>query len=81
MLEDAMLSGEDLYGSPELASHAEWAEDVLRKYPQFCKENAGDIIREEIGKVFLRVLLDAGVFKRDDAGQAAFMRFIGRVTE
>lgn len=80
MLEDAMLSGEDLYGSPELASHAEWAEDVLRKYPQFCKENAGDIIREEIGKVFLRVLLDAGVFKRDDAGQAAFMRFIGRVT-
>ena len=35
-----------------------------------------DIIRAEVGAVFEQVLLDAGVFKRDDRGQAAFMRFI-----
>ena len=32
-------------------------------------------IREEVGKVFMRVLEHAGVFKRDEAGRAAFLRF------
>ena len=35
-----------------------------------------DIIHAEIGKVFSEVLEDAGVYKRDEAGQKAFMRFV-----
>ena len=37
------------------------------------------VIREEIGRVFARVLEDAGVYKRDEAGKAAFLRFIDKV--
>ena len=33
--------------------------------------------RDDVGCLFARVLEDAGVFKWDDAGQAAFDRFIG----
>ena len=34
------------------------------------------IIKDEIGKVFMQVLTDAGVFKRDTAGMEAFDRFV-----
>ena len=34
------------------------------------------MLEEEVGRVFTHVLEDAGVFKRDDAGRNAFMRFI-----
>ncbi|MBQ8905196.1 MAG: UDP-glucose--hexose-1-phosphate uridylyltransferase [Ruminococcus sp.] len=76
LLEDAMLSGENLYACPELTHHAEWAEEILKRYPDFCKENARVILEREIGKVFLEVLEDAGVFKRTKEGKNAFMRFI-----
>ena len=36
---------------------------------------ANTAVRNEIGAVFSHVLEDAGVFKQDDAGQAAFLRF------
>ena len=32
-------------------------------------------LRDEIGMVFSHVLENAGVFKQDEAGQAAFLRF------
>lgn len=61
--------------------HRPWAE-------QLAKDNAGrisasnveDIVRQAVGHVFLRVLMDAGVYKRDAAGQAGFQRFISSVT-
>jgi UDPglucose--hexose-1-phosphate uridylyltransferase len=34
------------------------------------------LLREEIGNAFVRVLEDAGVFKRDAEGIDAFHRFI-----
>ncbi len=74
MLEDAMLGHKD-FSSPELISHADWARDVLTNHPEFSKENSKTILEEEIGKVFLKVLEDAGVFKRDSEGKEAFCRF------
>jgi UDPglucose--hexose-1-phosphate uridylyltransferase len=38
-----------------------------------------DILLEETGKVFSDVLEDAGVYKCDEAGRAAFMRFVNAV--
>ncbi len=74
-LESAMLEKADLKGSDELAQHEEWAQDILERYPDFSKENARSIIEKEVGKVFLEVLEDAGVYKRTEAGKNAFMRF------
>ncbi len=76
LLEDAMLSGENLYACPELTHHAEWAEEILKRYPDFSKDNARAILEQEIGKVFLEVLEDAGVFKRTEEGKNAFLSFI-----
>lgn len=72
----ALLSGADLTKDPLTASHAAWAAEFLPRHPEFCADNAEEIIRAEVGAVFEQVLCDAGVFKRSKAGQAAFGRFI-----
>ncbi|MCR4780318.1 MAG: UDP-glucose--hexose-1-phosphate uridylyltransferase [Ruminiclostridium sp.] len=76
LLERAMLSGEDISSDEKLGCHAEWLKDVIARHPEANAQNADAILKEEIGEVFRQVLLDAGVFKRNEAGQAAFMRFI-----
>lgn len=60
---------------PELAKHADWAEEFASRR-KITAENINEVIREEIGGVFERVLNDAGVFKRTEDGAAAFDRFI-----
>ncbi len=55
--------------------HKPWA-DELKQRDHFTKDNVETVIDEEVGKVFGRVLEDAGVYKWDDKGQAAFDRFI-----
>ncbi len=76
LLEAAILNRADIASIPEIASHAEWANGILEKYESINKDNVRGILESEIGKVFLEVLTDAGVFKRDRVGQAAFKRFI-----
>ena len=75
-VKEIFLNGGDLTSNPQTASHAAWAKEFMSRHPEFNASNATDIIRTEVGAVFEQVLLDAGVFKRDEAGYAAFMRFI-----
>lgn len=75
VLKNAMLNNENLDEKPETASHAQWARDVLLRYPEFSEANAEDILRFEVGKVFEQVLCDAGVFKRTEKGISDFIRF------
>lgn len=76
LLEKAMVNRENISNIKELSSHAEWAEDVLARHKEFSAENARKILEEEIGSVFLEVLCDAGVFKRNIEGRTAFLRFV-----
>ena len=55
--------------------HLPWAKELKARY-QFTAENVQEIVQKEVGLVFAKVLEHAGVFKRDEAGQAAFSRFI-----
>ena len=73
-LESALCSGGDLRGSELTAKHADWAEELSARY-DFTPENAGEILRREVGLTFRTVLEHAGVFKRDQQGRDAFMRF------
>ena len=75
-LEDAILGNKSLEESSETASHAEWARGVIERHPELSRENVRAILEREIGEVFLEVLCDAGVFKRDARGRAAFDRFV-----
>ena len=76
VLKEAMLQHEDLTVNPQTASHAVWAAEVQKQHPEFCEENAEAILQAEVGKVFEQVLCDAGVFKRDEAGKTAFLKFL-----
>lgn len=57
------------------AYHQEWA-DQLKRDNVITDQNVDDILNQALADVFARVLEDAGVFKKDEAGQAAFNRFI-----
>ena len=74
----AILTGADLRQDETLGKHADWV-DELRQRSDFTPENTEDILRQEVGAVFTRVLEDAGVFKRNDAGQRAFGRFLAAI--
>ena len=76
LLKDAMLSGKEIATDDKIASHTIWASEILKKHPDFNADNAMDIIRYEVGRVFEQVLEDAGVFKRDKQGKEAFARFV-----
>ena len=75
LLKQAMLAGTDLRADEATAAHAEWAEEILKRRP-FTAANAEAVLQEEVGRVFERVLEDAGVFKRDEQGREAFRRFL-----
>ncbi len=81
LLENAILSGRDIHGDERLAPHADFADRLVADHPELCPDNAADIIKEEIGRVFVKVLLDAGVFKRTPEGKAAFMRFVDKISK
>ncbi len=75
-LKTAMLNNADIENDPKICSHAEWAKEVLIKHPEFSADNADEVLKLEVGSVFEKVLLDAGVFKRNENGKNAFERFI-----
>ncbi|WP_205439601.1 UDP-glucose--hexose-1-phosphate uridylyltransferase [Peribacillus alkalitolerans] len=57
--------------------HLDWAQELKSQYFSVANEtNIESIMREEVGKKFLKGLEDAGVFKRDEVGLAGFHRFI-----
>ncbi len=58
--------------------HKEWA-DAIKARAVISEETVHGLVQEEVGKVFVRVLEDAGVYKRDDKGQEAFKRFVETV--
>ena len=61
--------------------HREWADKIKKESPSLNEQNVHAVVQDEIGKVFVRVLEDAGVFKRDDQGHQAFMKFIDAVNQ
>lgn len=60
---------------PVLEKHADWAEEFAARR-SITAENVTEVIRDEIGKVFAKVLEHAGVYKRTPEGMAAFDRFV-----
>ena len=75
-LEGAIVNGEEINSG---SSHYAWVKDVISRHPELNAENARYILDQEVGEVFLKVLLDAGVFKRNAEGKAAFDRFISHI--
>lgn len=77
-LAQAVGTGREIAGDAVLGKHADWVEELKKQYT-FTPENALDILLRETGRVFTRVLEDAGVYKNTPEGQQAFRRFIDAV--
>ncbi len=78
-LGEYILAGKDIRSNETLKKHADWVDEFLPQYETINADTIDGILRDEIGKVFAKVLEHAGVYKRDEAGQEAFMRFINQV--
>ena len=75
-LSQCLIKGEDIVSKEDLKKYAAWVEEIKGKYTDINKGNVMDILKEEIGQVFVKVLEDAGVYKYNEEGRKAFDRFI-----
>lgn len=76
LLSEYLLKGKDVRSNESLKKHADWVDGFLPAYPDLNAGNVMDILKEEIGKVFVGVLEDAGVYKCTTEGRTAFARFL-----
>ena len=63
---------------PSIEKHQSWIEQIKNKHV-YTKENVSELVKQEIGNVFVRVLEDAGVYKMDEQGIQAFKKFVESV--
>ncbi len=80
LLKAYLIQGKDVRSEESLEKHADWVDGFRDKYPEFTEENTEKILRDEIGIVFMKVLEDAGVYKRTEEGRKYFRRFLERVS-
>ena len=73
---DAIINGTDMTQNEKTVAHKDWAEEVMKNHPGINKSNVDEILKEEVGKVFIKVLEHAGVYKRDENGRKAFDNFM-----
>lgn len=77
-LADAILNGGDIEADEVLGKHADWVNEKIlpRLGSKPTEDEIIDVIKDEVGIAFSEILECAGVYKRDEAGQEAFMRFV-----
>ncbi len=78
-LKTALLEGRNPREEEDLVKHADWAEELKKKYGGFSPDTIDELLQEEVGIVFKKVLEQAGVYKRTPEGEEAFLRFIDAV--
>ena len=76
ILAEYMLDNKDISENEKIAKHEKWANNIKQKYKNLDENNIEEILHQEIGLVFEKVLEDAGVFKTDNKGIEAFKKFI-----
>jgi UDPglucose--hexose-1-phosphate uridylyltransferase len=60
-----------------LFKHIKWIKHLIDKYGTDLSQDAAvEVVRDEVGKIFLNVLSDAGIYKNDAIGASAFDRFM-----
>ena len=76
LIEEGLMGKEVVI--PEV--HRPWFDELVYRYGKLASESdAEKVVREEVGAKFQRVLEDAGIFKRNTEGKAAFRRFLNEL--
>ena len=76
LLKEYILENKEITTNEKIEKHASWVAEFLPSYPQLNAENIDRILEEEVGKVFVKVLEDAGVYKCTEKGRQDFLRFL-----
>lgn len=76
LLKEYILAGKDVSSSETLSKHADWVSSFLPSLASVTPDGIDAVLQQEIGKVFVKVLEDAGVYKCTKEGREAFLRFI-----
>ncbi len=76
LIEELIAGGKSLGENPETEKHSAWAEKFVPELFGKSREEIRKKLEQEVGKTFVGVLEDAGVYKRDKEGRKAFKRFI-----
>ena len=79
LLEEYILEGKDIASNEKIEKHAGWVKEFLPRYRDVNRENIQEILKKEIGRVFVHVLEDAGVYKCTPEGRKGFLRFVSRL--
>lgn len=63
-----------------LYKHLHWTEELIAKYgTNLCSHDSREVIKREVGNRFLQVLMDAGVYKRNEEGFKGFAKFLNKI--
>lgn len=73
---EVLVAHRDLSADELTAPHAAWASGFA---DEITETNATSVIEREVGQVFAKVLDQAGVYRCDHQGRAAFLRFVAAV--
>ncbi len=76
LLAEYLVAGKDVRTNEKIEKHADWAEKICANHKVITSENVMGVLEQEIGRVFVGVLEDAGVFKCTPEGREAFRRFV-----
>ncbi|WP_432663568.1 UDP-glucose--hexose-1-phosphate uridylyltransferase [Wukongibacter baidiensis] len=71
----------DIGQEESLEKHMDWFEAIKENYSDITEDNVNEIIRKEVGKKFMSALEYAGVYKRDEEGKSAFIKFLESINE
>lgn len=83
-----LLTGEESWAvrraavtdTDHLYAHRDWIDALLEQYgSQLEAGQAEQVIRQDIGRIFVEILGHAGVYKRDSEGQLAFRKFMNQL--
>ena len=76
-VKECFIAGKEYISDDEqIAKHADWYKEIRAKYTDIKAEEVEDMLKLEVGKIFMVVLLHAGVFKRNIQGIQAFNKFV-----
>lgn len=79
LLGEYLVEGKDVRSHELLEKHADWVDEFRGRYEAFSTDNVEQILQQEVGKVFARVLEDAGVYKCTSEGRKYFTAFLRHV--
>ncbi|AOT71583.1 UDP-glucose--hexose-1-phosphate uridylyltransferase [Geosporobacter ferrireducens] len=79
ILKQCMQGTRNIHECEGMEKHITWFQMLKAKYPK-TDIAYNEVLKNEVGRIFERILWDAGVFKQDSKGIEAFTRFIEQIS-